>query len=53
MFECHCLELVLPKCSEITLRKTEKEKLKDKTIKKLTGEETILQFALHENDQIA
>lgn len=48
MFECDCPELVLPKCSEVTLRKTEKEETERTILKKIiTGEETILQFALH------
>ena len=48
IFKGDCLELVLPKSNEITLRKTEKKKQEDKNNKKkLTGEENILQFALH------
>lgn len=49
MFECDQLELVLPNCSEITLRKTEKGET-ERAVKnkiKLAGEETILQFALY------
>lgn len=34
MFEGDCLELILPKSNEITLRKTEKKKQKDKNNKK-------------------
>lgn len=34
MFEGDCLELILPKSNEITLRKTEKEKQEDKNNKK-------------------